>query len=431
MKYLPNEVLRREMLSEIGISDLFSDLPQNLRIELELPSPLSEIEVRRELERILKKNKKILSFLGAGCYNHYIPSVVKELVRRSEFYTSYTPYQPELSQGMLQALFEYQSLMAELLEMDIVNSSMYDWSTSLSEAALMCLRVTSRREFLIPKIISHERRGCLKTYTASKLKILEVEHDERGQLSLEDLKSKLSQKTCGVYLEYPYFYGFFEEKLKEISEMVHENGSLFLVGVDPMSLGILKPPEADIVVGEAQGLGNSMNFGGPLLGIFAIRDSRLVRKMPGRLIGMTQDLEGERGYIMTLQTREQHIRRGRATSNICTNEALCALSSAIYLSLMGRQGLKEMAELCMRNANYTMERIKDIEGFTSPLYDSIHFKEFTVAHDKMRRIDARLLSHKIQGGFLLDEKTALYCVTEMHSREDVERLLKALREVSL
>ncbi|MFQ5891793.1 MAG: glycine dehydrogenase, partial [Candidatus Methanofastidiosia archaeon] len=234
MKYLPNEVLRRDMLSEIGISDLFSDLPQNLRIELELPSPLSEIEVRRELERILKKNKKILSFLGAGCYNHYIPSVVKELVRRSEFYTSYTPYQPELSQGMLQALFEYQSLMAELLEMDIVNSSMYDWATALSEAALMCLRVTHKREFLIPKIISHERKQCLSTYTASKLKIVEVEHDERGQLSLRDLKSKLSRKTCGVYLEYPYFYGFFEEKLKEISEIVHENGSLFVVGVDPM-----------------------------------------------------------------------------------------------------------------------------------------------------------------------------------------------------
>lgn len=424
------------MLEKIGFTKekLFSDVPKNLRGSLDLWDEKSEIEIKKELKEILSKNEVMLNFLGAGVYNHYIPSAVKEITGRTEFYSSYTPYQPEVSQGMLQALFEYQSLMAELLDMDVVNASMYDWATSLAEAALMCYRIKKKPRFIISENIHPERKDVLKTYAEGILEIVEVGYDERG-IDCEELKEKMKD-VCGVYIENPTFLGYFEHKLKEIEEIVHETGALLVAGVDPISLGVIKPPGeyADIAIGES--VGYPVSFGGPLLGIFGVRnDRKLIRKMPGRLIGATEDEEGEQGFVMTLQTREQHIRREKATSNICSNETLCAVASAVYLSFMGKKGLKKLAELCMKNAKYAMKRINEIKGFKAPIFNSLHFKEFTVHHENMAAVHKKLLKNNIQGGVLLKnvgfnlKNTALYCVTEMHSKKDIDRLISVLEAV--
>jgi glycine dehydrogenase subunit 1 len=435
MRYIPNSS-EEEMLKEINFTKekLFSDIPKDLRSNLSLEGEKSEIEVKRELKTILDKNKVMLNFLGAGVYNHYVPAVVKEIVRRSEFYSCYTPYQAEVSQGMLQALFEYQSLMGELLDMDVVNSSMYDWATSLAEAALMCYRVKKKPRFIISKNIHPERKAVLETYTEGILEIVEIGYNEKG-INLEDLKKNIDN-SCGVYIENPTFLGYFEQNLEEIEKITHKNNALLVTGIDPISLGIIKPPGAyaDIAIGES--VGYPVSFGGPLMGIFGVRnDMNLVRKMPGRLIGLTEDSEGNSGFVMTLQTREQHIRREKATSNICTNEALCAVASAVYLSFLGKKGLKELAELCMKNAKYTMKRINEIKGFKSPLFNSLHFKEFTVYHKDMKKIDRTLLKNDIQGGVVLEKigfdlkDTALYCVTEMHTREDIDRFVSVLEAI--
>jgi len=435
MRYIPDSS-EEEMLKEMNFTreKLFSDIPKHLRSDLKLWNEKSEIEVKKEMKRILDKNKIMLNFLGAGVYNHYIPSVVKEIMRRNEFYTSYTPYQAEVSQGMLQALFEYQSLMAEVLDMDVVNCSMYDWATSLAEAALMCYRVKKKPRFIISKNIHPERKKVLETYTEDILEIVEIGYDENG-IDLEDLKKNIDN-CCGVYIENPTFLGYFEQNLEEIEEIVHKNDALIVAGVDPISLGIIKPPGeyADIAIGES--VGYPMSFGGPLLGIFGVKnDMNLIRKMPGRLIGATEDLDGNLGFVMTLQTREQHIRREKATSNICSNEALCAVASAVYLAFLGKKGLKEIGELCMKNANYTMRRINEIKGFKAPLFNSLHFKEFTVHHENMKEIDKKLLENNIQGGVILDrigfdlKDTALYCVTEMHTKEDIDKLISVLEAI--
>ncbi|MEA1993468.1 MAG: aminomethyl-transferring glycine dehydrogenase subunit GcvPA [Euryarchaeota archaeon] len=435
MRYIP-ECNEKEMLEKIGFTKekLFSDVPKNLRGSLDLWDEKSEIEIKKELKEILSKNEVMLNFLGAGVYNHYIPSAVKEITGRTEFYSSYTPYQPEVSQGMLQALFEYQSLMAELLDMDVVNASMYDWATSLAEAALMCYRIKKKPRFIISENIHPERKDVLKTYAEGILEIVEVGYDERG-IDCEELKEKMKD-VCGVYIENPTFLGYFEHKLKEIEEIVHETGALLVAGVDPISLGVIKPPGeyADIAIGES--VGYPVSFGGPLLGIFGVRnDRKLIRKMPGRLIGATEDEEGEQGFVMTLQTREQHIRREKATSNICSNETLCAVASAVYLSFMGKKGLKKLAELCMKNAKYAMKRINEIKGFKAPIFNSLHFKEFTVHHENMAAVHKKLLKNNIQGGVLLKnvgfnlKNTALYCVTEMHSKKDIDRLISVLEAV--
>ena len=361
MRYIPNMSEADEMLSQMNMTmdDLFSDIPNDLKKDIELPFSLSDLEVTRKIHELNQKNKNVVSFLGAGCYNHYIPSHIKELLMRSEFYTSYTPYQPEISQGMLQALFEYQSLICDLTGMDVCNSSNYDWSTSLAEAALLCERVTERRRFLLPDIISPFREKVLRTYMPDT-EIVHVSHDHQGQIDLEDLKEK-AREPSGIYVEQPSFYGFFQENLRAVGQIAHENDALFVVGVDPLSLGIAEPERtADVIIGDGQSLGLPQNFGGPLLGIFACRKA-LLRKMPGRIIGMTESVSGERGFVMTLQTREQHIRRENATSNICTNQALCAVAAGMYLATMGKEGLKKVAEICMQNANYVMQKIGELD----------------------------------------------------------------------
>lgn len=453
--YIPNSQpeIKHEMMKEIGIKsidELYADIPAKYRLRkpLNLPEGMSEFEVKKHVETLLSKGKTCNDmpvFLGAGCWPHYVPAVVEEVVHRSEFLTSYTPYQPEISQGMLQALFEYQSMICELTSMDVANCSMYDWASALGEAARMASRIKGRSEILIPKIIHPERMATLKTYAEpAGITVKQVAYDaDEGQLSLEDLKAKLSDKTAAVYIENPTYLGFVEEQVDEISQEAHAHGALFLVGLDPTSLGILKPPGeygADIVIGEAQPLGNPMNYGGPLLGIMACRDDMiLIRQMPGRIIGLTTTQDGKRsGFCMTMQTREQHIRREKATSNICSNEALCALASAVYMSLLGPEGLRELGEIVLSKARYAMELISKIKGIKTPVFKSYHFKEFTVGFDKIglsvKEVNDRLLERNIHGGKDISSEfpelgqTALFCVTEIHSKEEIQNLAEALEK---
>jgi glycine dehydrogenase subunit 1 len=454
--YIPNSSKKiiEEMLKEIGvksIEDLYRDVPKGLsRHEAKgLPRSHSEIEVRRLVQSIASKNRtvhEIPAFLGAGVWPHHIPAAVDAIVGRSEFSTSYTPYQPEISQGMLQALFEYQSIMAELLDMDVVNSSLYDWSTALGEAALMAKRVTQRKTMLIPHIIHPERRRVLKTYSESAgIRVDEIPHDRKtGKLSLQELRNRISDDVAAVYIENPSYLGFIEDQVEEIPSMSHEKGSLLIVGVDPTSLGVLRPPGdygADIVIGEGQPLGNHMNFGGPLLGIFSCReDQKTLRQMPGRIVGMTTTLDGsETGFVLTLQTREQHIRREKATSNITSNEALCALAASVYCSLMGAKGLKELGDVILTHTNYAIKKLGEIRGVRVPIFESSHFKEFTLNTDQsgkpIRGFNKELLSRGIQGGHPIDDEfrefgnTALFCVTEIHSKDDIDRLVLSSKEI--
>jgi glycine dehydrogenase subunit 1 len=455
--YIPNSVskTKQEMMQEIeveSIDQLYSDIPRRFRLkrQLNLPKPMSELEVKRHVEAVLSKNKTAKGtsvFLGAGCWPHYVPALVDAIVQRSEFLTSYTPYQPEISQGMLQALFEYQSLMCELTSMDVVNSSMYDWASSLGEAVRMAVRVNSRNEVLVPKIIHPERLATLRTYIeplGTRLKLIDYNH-QTGQLNLDELMQKCSEKTAAVYVENPSYLGFLETQVEEIAEITHREEALFIVGVDAISLGVLKPPGeygADVVVGEGQSLGNHMNYGGPMLGIFACRDqNELIRQMPGRVIGLATTQDGNRtGFCMALQTREQHIRRERATSNICTNEALCAVASATYLALLGPQGLKELGEIIIAKSRYAMQLLSEIRGVKAPVFEAPHFKEYTVNFDKTgKAVDtinrALLKRHQVNGGKdVSDEfpelgKTALYCVTEVHSEDEIQRLADAIKTV--
>ncbi len=453
--YIPNsdESIKRQMLDEIGVStieDLFKDIPNNIKSKasLAIPPKMSEIETRRHVEGLLNKNlssRDILSFLGAGVWPHHVPAAVDAIISRGEFLTSYTPYQPEISQGMLQSMFEYQSMICELTGMDYANSSLYDWSTALGEAARMAVRMTGRDEFIVPHYIHPERLSTLRVFSEpADIKIVEVAQDNQtGALDLSELKRKLSEKTAGVYIEYPSFLGFVEEGCDEIARLAHKNGSLLVLGCEPISLGVLKPPGelgADMVVGEGQPLGSHMNYGGPLLGIFACKGDELLRQMPGRIIGKTTTQDGTQdAYSMALQTREQHIRREKATSNICTNEALLALAAAMYLSLLGPRGISELCSTILERTKYAIEHLRNVRGVTAPRFDAFHFMEFTVNFDKTRRkvseINDALLTAGIQGGLDVGKyfpelgQTALYCFTEVHEHRDIDMLTDKLRQV--
>jgi len=454
--YIPNSMpaTKHEMMREIGIKtidELYVDVPQKLRFnrKLNLPEAMSEQEVRHHVESLLRENKStkdMPTFLGAGCWPHYVPAAVDNIVQRSEFSTSYTPYQPEVTQGMLQALFEYQSMVCELTGMDVANSSMYDWSSALGEAVRMATRINNRTDIVVPRIVLPDRCATLQTYVEPlKMCVKKVDYTrETGLINLEDLKEQVCNKTAVVYVENPSYLGFIESQVKEIAEIAHDRGALFIVGVDPTSLGVLEAPSdygADIVVGEGQPLGNHLNFGGPLLGLFACRgEMELIRQMPGRVIGMTTTLKGDRtGFCMALQTREQHIRRERATSNICTNEALCALASAVYLALLGPEGLRELGETIMMRTRYAIRKLSLIAGVKAPLFKSPHFKEFTVNFDRTgRKVQSthRTLfkQYGIHGGKNISKEfpelgqTALYCVTEVHSKESIDRLAQSLKK---
>jgi len=441
------------MLGEIGfglVEELFQDIPASIRskAKLSIPSKLSEMDARKYVEALLARNqstREILSFLGAGVWPHHVPAAIDSVISRGEFLTSYTPYQPEISQGMLQSLFEYQSLICDLTEMDYANSSLYDWSTALGEAARMSVRATGRSEFIVPHYIHPERLGTLKTYCEpAEIGIVEVAQDLRtGAVDLSDLRRKVSERTAGVYLEWPSFLGFVEGSCDEIADLTHRNGSLFVIGCEPISLGALKSPgelKADIAVGEGQPLGNHMNYGGPLLGIFACKGEALLRNMPGRIIGSTTTQDGRQAaYCMALQTREQHIRRGKATSNICTNEALLSLAAAMYLSLLGPVGIAELAATIAERTHYAIQELSKLRGVKAPGFDAFHHMEFTVNFSetgkKVSEINEALLSAGIQGGLDLSERfpelghSALYCVTEVHTHRDIDMLRDELRVI--
>jgi glycine dehydrogenase subunit 1 len=446
MKFIPNSEIKDQMLKEIGISDideLFSDIPNKIRIKnLRLPNGLSQQDTYRKLSEIAKKNKscnEMLSFLGGGIKPHYIPSVVKSITSRSEFFTAYTPYQSEASQGFLQAMFEYQSLIAEIVGMDIANCSLYDGVTSLSEAVLMCSRITKKKKFIIPGNISWEKKCVLNNYAKGpELDIIEIEYDkESGKFDLIELEKNLDEKTAGVYVENPNFFGLFEDNVDKISELVKDVNSLLVVGIDPVSLGIIKSPGeygADIVIGEGRSLGNSMDYGGSSLGIFSCKREYL-RQIPGRIIGLTRDSKGKRAFSMALQTREQHIRRGRATSNICTNEGLCALNACVYLSLLGSNGLMKLSEINFENGQKLSKRILEIDGFKN-VFSGSHFNEFVVkCPDNPNEINKRLLQKNIIGGLSLEEqypelkKCMLFGISEVYIKEDINNLISALKEL--
>lgn len=437
----------KEMMEFLGIKsidDLFSDIPEDVKIDgLEIGNGMDEHSLRVKAREILSKNRTSFDmpiFMGAGVYQHYIPSGVFSIASRSEFYTAYTPYQPEISQGMLQTLFEYQSYIAELTGMDVANASMYDFSTALGEAARMANAINGRNEILIPKNLQWEKKSVLWNYIKGlNMKIVEYPYvKETGMIDIEALKKMINEKTAAVYAENPNFFGVIDENVLHLKEL---GNFIYIAGVNPISLGLLKPPGeygADIVIGEGQILGNPMNFGGPLLGIFATRMEH-VRKMPGRIIGMSKDRDGKRAFVMTLQTREQHIRRAKATSNICSNEALCAVFSAAYISFLGKSGLKKLAEINMGRAEEVRKMICSIKGYSNA-HNALHFNEFAVKLpvDELS-VHRHLLSRGVHGGYLINTwsrnafpelgNAMLINVTEVHTDSDINRLVNALKEV--
>jgi glycine cleavage system P protein (glycine dehydrogenase) subunit 1 len=378
------------------------------------------------------------SFLGGGVYDHFVPASVRAITGRAEFYTSYTPYQPEVSQGILQALWEYQSLVCELTGMDAANTSMYDASTSLGEAARMASRIHAGEIFLVPRALRHNRRSVLENYAkGAGLTLQEVAYNkENGMLDLADLRAKSSPEVCGVYVENPNFFGRFEEQLAEVRSVI--GPAALVVGVNPLAQAIVRPPGdfgADIVIGEGQILGNAVNFGGPLLGIFAVRQEH-VRKMPGRVIGLTKDSNGHRAFCMTLQTREQHIRREKAMSNICTNESLLAIASAAYMAVLGSKGLRRLAVDITRKARELASRIARLDGYSAPIFKGSHFNEFTVRYrNGYDRVHRTLVEAGLHGGVRLNRQltelrdAALFAVTERHTHADLDRLVNALGSV--
>ena len=444
--YLPHTSEdRKEMLAAIGVNavdDLFADIPADLRLnrQLELPEAMSEPELAAHLAALAGRNASIADyacFLGAGAYDHYIPSVVDHVLRRSEFYTAYTQYQPEISQGYLQALWEYQSLICEITGMAVANASLYDGGTGLAEAAMMAAGATGRTKLLVAKAVHPYYRTILSTYAIDRGYTISEIGCQDGQIDLQELQSTLDKTVAAVLLQTPNFFGCVED-VKVISGMAHEQGALMITAVDPISLGLLEAPGklgVDIVVGEGQSLGIPMSFGGPYLGFFATTE-KLMRKMPGRIVGQTTDNEGKRGFVLTLQAREQHIRREKATSNICSNEALCALAAAVYLNTVGKEGFKQVANLSLQKAHFAYKQLTAVTGCQA-VFKAPFFKEFVVRLNKpVDEINKQLLHDKIIGGLNLGNYypelagCMLIAVTEKRSREEIDRLAARLGAIS-
>lgn len=442
-----------KILEKIGVKDveeLYSDIPDKIKIkgELNLPEALDEGKVEKYVGKILEKNMvhdEVLTFLGAGLPPHHVPAAVESIVSRSEFYTAYTPYQPEISQGLLQTLFEYQSMACELTGMDVANSSMYDWATGAAEALRMALRINGKKKVVIGENIGPERKNVIRTYLEPlECNILEVGYDNvSGRIDLGDLESKVKDASA-LYIENPNFFGIIEKDVVRMADIIHREGGIFIAGVDPISLGLLKAPGeygADIVVGEGQSLGGWLNYGGPSLGIFACKgDMTLVRQMPGRIIGMTTDLSGERrAFTMVLQTREQHIRREQATSNICSNETLMAVAAAVYLALLGSKGLRKLATEIFEKAHYACKRLSEVKNVMAPYFSGEFYQEFTlkIVGEEVNRVFDRMVEKKIIPGLVLKkyfpklDNMLLLCFTEVHSVDDIERLVEAFEEAMI
>lgn len=447
MSYVPNTADEQQaMLRAVGadtIEDLLKPIPEEVRLKraLALPPALAEPDLKRLMLGLSEQNADLdhyLSFLGAGSYDHILPSVVPHLVKRSEFYTSYTPYQPEISQGMLQAIYEFQTLICQLTGMDVANASLYDGSTAVVEAALLAVGPAGTGDVLVSRALDPQYRATLKTYARARgFALREIELDQ-GATSLAALEAALTPETKAVIVQQPNFLGVLED-VHQIEQLVHRTSALYVVAItEPAALGVLAAPGdfgADIVAGEGQSLGSPLGYGGPALGLFATKE-QFLRRMPGRLVGKTVDDRGQTGYVLTLQTREQHIRRERATSNICTNQALLALATTIYLSALGKQGFAELGAQCLRKAHYAQERIAAIPGY-APLFARPFFDEFAVSTPlPPEQVGAALRERGIIGGYDLTRDypklgdAMLFCVTETRTREDIDTLAAALEEIA-
>jgi glycine dehydrogenase subunit 1 len=442
MRYISNTpAQQKEMLGVIGVSsveDLLVRIPPKARLSrpLELPAALAETDLVRHLSHLAGQNASAddyACFLGGGSYDHTVPSPINHLILRGEFFTAYTPYQPEASQGTLRSIYEYQSMIATLYGMDVANASLYDGASSLAEAALMAHSVTGRDGIVLSAGVNPLHRQVVETYCEGPDLKLRPASLGDGATDVAALRKVVSDSTAAVVLQHPNFFGCLED-IAAAAEIAHTAGALLIVSADPVNLGLLTPPGAlgaDIVVGEGQGLGVPMSFGGPNLGVFAAKQD-LVRRMPGRLVGATVDLDGRRGFVLTLQTREQHIRREKATSNICTNVALCALMATIHLAIMGKRGLRAVAELSLAKAHYAAGEFTKVPGvrlrFPAPF-----FKEFTLQLPKSpERVVKRLLKEKILAGLPLKpldrryKDCLLVAVTEKRTREEIDRYSRAL-----
>jgi glycine dehydrogenase subunit 1 len=444
MRYIPHTAEDvRQMLDAIGVDavdDLFAGIPAGVRLQrpLKLPPALAEGELLRELKQLARQNATVdshLSFLGGGAYNHFIPAVVDQMVSRSEFYTAYTPYQPEISQGTLQAIFEYQTLICQLTGMEVANASMYDGASACAEAVLMAARATRRKKVLISAALHPEYRETVETYCRYLgVDLVIIPSAADGRTDLAALKAALDQEVAAMVTGYPNFFGVIED-LSTQAGLVHGFGARLVAAVaEPIALGLLKSPGelgVDIVAGEGQSFGIPVSFGGPYLGFFACRQQD-IRSMPGRLVGETVDKEGRRGFVLTLSTREQHIRREKATSNICSNEGLCALMATVYLSLMGKAGIREVAVQNLSKAAYARRAIAALEGYSIPFAAPV-FNEFVVeAPEPAAVVLARLEQQHILAGIPLGRSFPgmanrfLVCVTEQNSKAEIDTLVAAL-----
>ncbi|MEO0082988.1 MAG: aminomethyl-transferring glycine dehydrogenase subunit GcvPA [candidate division WOR-3 bacterium] len=447
--YIPNtERDKQKMLSTIGVKtteELFAVIPEKIRFKgnLNLPEALSELEIKKLASAMAKQNANqndYISFLGGGIYDHYIPAVINHLLLRSEFYTAYTPYQAEVSQGTLQAIYEYQSLICQLFQMDISNAGMYDGASAFAEACHMARSITKKNKILLAETINPFYQQVIKTYCQGlNIPIINCNCDKEnnGIVDCQQVAELIDSDTAALLVQHPNFYGNLEP-VKELSEIAHKNSALFIVCVDPISLGMLNPPgyyNADIAVAEGQALGMPSSLGGPLLGILTCR-KEYVRALPGRLVAKTNDVAGNDGYVLALQTREQHIRREKATSNICTNEALCALAATIYLSIMGKQGLKEVAYQCYVKSHYLAQEIIKINGFELA-FKQPFFKEFVIRTKyEPKEIINQLLKEKIFAGIDLSQfnqqwaNQLLICATEKRTKDEIDKFVKLLKELA-
>jgi glycine dehydrogenase subunit 1 len=443
-RYLPmTEEDKRAMLETIGVSsvdELFSDIPEKVRFkgEYNIKAAKSETALMKELFRMADRNadlKRNVSFLGAGVYDHYMPVIVDHVISRSEFYTAYTPYQPEISQGELQAIFEFQTMICELTGMDVANSSMYDGGTALAEAAMLSAGHTKRKTIVVSSAVHPEFRDVLKTYAKGQyLEVVEVPVKD-GVTDVEALKGLVNEEVAAVIVQYPNFFGRIEP-LKELEEIIHANKAMFVVSSNPLSLGVLTPPGkfgADIVIGDAQPFGIPTAFGGPHCGYFAVT-TKLMRKVPGRLVGQTVDDQGRRGFVLTLQAREQHIRREKATSNICSNQALNALAASVAMTALGKKGAREIAAANMQKAQYAKNIFKE-NGF-EVAYDGHSFNEFVIKLNKpVKEMNQKLLQKGIIGGYDLGRDYSelsnhmLIAVTEQRTKEEIDTFVKELGDL--
>lgn len=439
--YVPNTKKEQQaMLEAIGVNntrDLFQAIPEEVYLNrpLKLPMGMSEMSVRRRMSEIAGKNKVFHSiFRGAGAYNHYIPSIVKQITSKEEFVTAYTPYQAEISQGILQSIFEYQTMICELTGMDVSNASVYDGATAAAEAVIMC-KERRKNKAIISETVHPQTIEVIRTYcSGTELEVLIIPAKD-GLTDLDMLKHMIDNETACVLIQQPNYYGQLED-CEEIGKLTKDLDTKFILSCNPISLGLLKTPleyGADIAVGEGQPLGIPLSFGGPYLGFMATTE-KLMRRLPGRIVGETKDSRGERAFVLTLQAREQHIRREKASSNICSNQALCAMTAAIYLDAMGREGLERAALLSMSNAHYLANKIGELEGFEL-LYKGEFFHEFvTNCKGNVDNVLTVLEERGILGGYPLEGKEAgkiLWCATEMNTKEEMDTLVKILREVTL